>query len=47
MPQPGDDTYSHAHAHGEAPMSDEPASTDASPADGTGNPDYKKDSAAA
>jgi len=24
-PQPGDDTYSHAHADGEAPVADEPA----------------------
>jgi sec-independent protein translocase protein TatB len=48
VPQPGDDTYSHAHAHGDAPMSDEPAAADASPsAETDGNPDFKKDSAAA
>ena len=47
-PQPGDDTYSHAHAHGEAPMRDEPAGTEASqPAATDGNLDHKKDSAAA
>lgn len=38
-PKPGDDTYSHAHAHGDAPMADEPpAAPDA---------EYKKDNAAA
>jgi sec-independent protein translocase protein TatB len=31
-PQPGDDTYSHAHDHGEAPMSDAPLA-DELPAD--------------
>jgi sec-independent protein translocase protein TatB len=47
-PQPGDDTYSHAHAHGDAPMRDEPAATEAGPSAGAdGNPDFKKDSAAA
>jgi sec-independent protein translocase protein TatB len=47
VPQPGDDTYSHAHAHGDAPMSEQPA-TDGSAAPGTdGNPEPKKDSAAA
>ncbi len=45
VPQPGDDTYSHAHAHGDAPMSDEPAGTDAAGTDG--NPGLKKDTAAA
>jgi sec-independent protein translocase protein TatB len=27
-PQPGDDTYSHAHAHGDAPMHDAPLADD-------------------
>ncbi len=39
VPQPGDDTYSHAHAHGDAPMADEPAATP--------DAEYKKDNAAA
>lgn len=43
-PQPGDDTYSHAHAHGDAPMAEAPVAEEpASPHD----PDYKKDNAAA
>lgn len=37
-PQPGDDTYSHAHAPGAAPMADEPATPAA---------DHKHDDAAA
>jgi sec-independent protein translocase protein TatB len=48
VPEPGDDTYSHAHAHGDAPMSDTPVVTDVdTPAATDGNPDQKKDSAAA
>jgi sec-independent protein translocase protein TatB len=39
QPQPGDDTYSHAHAQGELPLTDEPA---ANP-----EPEHKKDNAAA
>ena len=40
LPQPGDDTYSHAHAHGDAPMTDDPPAA-------TPDAEHKKDNAAA
>jgi sec-independent protein translocase protein TatB len=39
QPQPGDDTYSHAHAQGELPLADEPPPNPAT--------EHKKDNAAA